>query len=192
MRRSCCLNLSQSAQSHETFVFGPNQVSSASPPFTASFCVPVPLSLFLRLYIIARLISFGPKCICDALLQRSLVGLLYWQHKRSTGAVYNMYLIKWINHFYNQHLATTLRLQQHLRHKRVLLCSICNIVASMSQILLMCSHLWLISLILNTMTVKTASTTEDVKQCFSQAAEKIDAIFTINTQDQYYKCIRPA
>lgn len=42
------------------------------------------------------------------------------------------------------------------------------------------------------MTVKTASTTEDVKQCFSQAAEKIDAIFTINTQDQYYKCIRPA
>lgn len=180
-----------------------NQVSSASPPFTASFCVPVPLSLFPRLYIIARLISFGPKCICDAFLQRSLVGLLCWQHKRSTRAVYNMYLIKWINYFYketgcliffrwNQHLATTLRLQQHLRHKPVLLCSICNIVASMSQILLMCSHLWLISIILNTMTVKTASTTEDVKQCFSQAAEKIDAIFTINTRDQCYKCICPA
>lgn len=111
-----------------------NQVSSASPPFTASFCVPIPLSLFLRLYIIARLISFGPKCICDTLLQRSLVGLLCWQHKRSTGAVYNMYLIRWINQLsllqkteyliffrWNQHLATTLRLQQHLRHKLVLL-----------------------------------------------------------------------
>lgn len=36
------------------------------------------------------------------------------------------------------------------------------------------------------MTVKTASTREDVKQCFSQAAEKIDAIFMdINHHHKY-------
>lgn len=119
-----------------------------------------------------------------------------------SSCVYNMYLIKWINQLsllqkkqgiwsFSNGISTSPPLcassntcDTNWFYFSPTLCSICHIVASMrkqSQIPLMCSHL---CLILKTLTVKTASAREDVKQwfthIFSQTAEKIYAKSTIN------------